>query len=118
LETAHRAAAAAGGSSAATPLPPFPAFVKPNIPRKSRKQPGRKAGHAAALRPMPSEIDQIVDVPLVTDARGRELCPVCRCALSDLKSHERLFSNFYDLVSRLKWTIPTARSRRTTRRSA
>ena len=46
LESAHRAAAA---DTSASP-PPLPAFVKSNVAKKSRKRPGRKAGHAAALR--------------------------------------------------------------------
>lgn len=88
LESAHRAAAANGSST--PPTPPVPAFVKSNVAKKARKRPGRKAGHVAALRPMPAKIDQVVDVPLATDAGGRKLCPRCRGALAALKSHERI----------------------------
>src|ERR1700759_1224985 len=66
LESAHRPAATAAASSP----PPVPAFVKPNLSTKARKRPGRKAGHAAALRPAPAKVDQVVDVPLAADARG------------------------------------------------
>jgi transposase len=89
LESAHRAAAAAAADTSPGP-PTLPAFVKPNVAKKARKRPGRKAGHAAALRPMPAKVDQVEDVPLATDAGGRELCPRCRGVLAALKSHERL----------------------------
>jgi transposase len=81
-------AVAAAASPSSSPLPPF---VKANVKAKRRrKRPGRKAGHAAALRPMPAKVDQVVDVPLATDAGGRELCPRCRGVLAKLKAHERL----------------------------
>jgi transposase len=83
LEAAHRA-----GASDAPAKPP--AFVKPNIAKGARKTPGRKAGHAAALRPMPSRIDQTLEVGLPRDDRDRQLCPVCRTPLSDLRCHERI----------------------------
>jgi transposase len=82
------AVAAAASPSSSPSLPPF---VKANVkPKGRRKRPGRKAGHAAALRPMPEKVDQVVDVPLATDANGRELCPRCRGVLAALKGHERL----------------------------
>ena len=40
----------AAGGNGSVELPPF---VKPNVPRRRRKKPGRKNGHEAALRPMP-----------------------------------------------------------------
>jgi transposase len=71
--------------------PSLPPFVKANVkPRRPRKRPGRKAGHPAALRPMPAKVDQVEDVPLATDAKGRALCPRCRGVLAKLKAHERL----------------------------
>lgn len=68
-----------------------PAFVKPNLPAdRPRRRPGRKAGHVAALRPLPAKIDQVVEVPLAADARGRALCPRCRGVLTQLESHARI----------------------------
>lgn len=64
--------------------------MKANVAEKRRKAPGRKAGHAAALRPMPGKIDQVVDAPLARDGRGRELCPRCRRVLTDLQPHARV----------------------------
>lgn len=55
-----------------------------------RKKPGRKNGHAAALRPMPAKIDQKIEVPLTRNARGRELCPHCRTVLMKLLRHARI----------------------------
>lgn len=91
LESAARKAASdAKDSDAKSPAPP-PAFVKPNVAAKApRKTPGRKKGHAAALRPMPSTIHQSIDVPLPRDAAGRELCPCCNTPLSDLRDHDRI----------------------------
>ena len=66
-----------------------PAFVKP-VARGRRKRPGRKKGHAAALRPVPSTIDVHQDVPLPADERDRPACPHCHCSLSDVRGHERL----------------------------
>lgn len=79
--------AAAGGAEAPSKLPPF---VKPNVVSKPRRKPGRKKGHAAALRPMPAKIDQKIDVPLTRDARGRELCPQCRAVLMKLLAEARI----------------------------
>ena len=87
LESARRADDAQADRAAPVSPPPW---VKPDIAKKARKTPGRKAGHAAALRPMPAKVDQVVDVPLTRDERGRELCPRCRCALAELRSHERV----------------------------
>ena len=87
LESMRRAGDGTGDLSASKPPPPW---VKPNVAKKPRKAPGRRAGHAAALRPMPSHIDQVVDVPLARDERGRALCPRCRCVLNDLQPHARV----------------------------
>lgn len=76
---------------AATPTPTVPSFVKPNRPKgRRRKRPGRKDGHPAALRSMPTKIDQHQEVPLETDARRRPICPACRCRLSGLRRHKRI----------------------------
>ena len=73
------------------PKPAAPAFVKPNVAEKSRpKKPGRRPGHAAALRPMPAKIDAHQEVGLPVDAAGKPSCPHCRTQLSDVEHHERL----------------------------
>ena len=76
---------------AAAPEPKLPPFVKANVPeRRRRKRPGRKAGHAAALRPVPEQIDVRQDVPLPRDAGGRCCCPHCNCSLDEVREHERI----------------------------
>lgn len=71
----------------AAPPPPF----KPNVPQGGRrKKPGRKAGHAAAVRPVPSKIDVHQDVPLPLDPQGKASCPHCKTRLSDVKRHQRV----------------------------
>jgi transposase len=87
LESVHGAGDA--DTDPAAPGSPRP-WVKPDVVKKQRKRPGRKAGHAAALRPVPAKIDQVVDVPLARDERGRALCPRCRCVLTDLQPHARV----------------------------
>jgi hypothetical protein len=69
-----------------------PAFVKPNLPRRRRhRKPGRKNGHAAALRPMPAKIDHHQDVPLPTDGQHKHaVCPHCRCRLTQRRRHRRI----------------------------
>src|SRR5215469_15948929 len=68
-----------------------PPFVKPNLPkRRRRKRPGRKEGHAAALRPPPRKIDQHQEVPLKADDRHRPICPQCTCRLQQLRRHKRI----------------------------
>jgi len=67
-----------------------PAFVKANTPQRVAKKPGRKAGHAAALRPMPATIDIHETVAAPIDTLGHVCCPACRTQLSDVKQHERL----------------------------
>jgi transposase len=75
-----------GGAAAAPSTPPF---VKPPA-RGRRKRPGRKAGHPAALRPLPTHVDVHQDVPLPKDAAGRDACPRCDCSLSGVRGHDRL----------------------------
>lgn len=72
------------------PKPAIPAFVKANVPQKTRKTPGRKAGHAAALRPMPTVIDVHEEVPVPMDLSGHPSCPDCRTQLSDVAHHQRV----------------------------
>jgi transposase len=68
--------------------PASPKF-KPSVKRRGKK-PGRKAGHAAALRPMPDHIDVHQTVPLPRDQEGREACPWCKSCLLELEDHQRL----------------------------
>jgi len=72
------------------PKPALPAFVKANVPQKKRKTPGRKAGHVAALRPMPASIDVHQDIPVPADASGHPSCPDCRTQLSEVAYHDRV----------------------------
>ena len=69
---------------------PVPAFVKANVAQKGKKRPGRKAGHEAALRPMPEKIDQHIEVAAPTDAGGIPSCPHCHTQLSDVQQHQRI----------------------------
>jgi transposase-like protein len=69
---------------------PVPAFVKPNVPGRGRKRPGRQAGHEAAHRPLPERIDRHVEVPVPRDAQGRPSCPHCHTQLSDVRQHQRI----------------------------
>jgi transposase len=68
----------------------IPAFVKPNILKKIRKLPGRKAGHEAAHRPMPEKIDTHIDVPVPVDGGGAASCPHCHAQLAEVQEHERV----------------------------
>ena len=84
------AAASSPPGARAGPGPRYaPPFAKPSL-RGRRKKPGRKAGHPAALRPVPDHVDVDQDVPLPTDGGSRPACPHCNCSLSDVKHHERL----------------------------
>ena len=74
-----------GGES--RPLPPF---VKPSVPRRRRRTPGRRPGHAPALRPPPRRVDQHQQVPLRSDDRERPLCPRCNGRLAKLRRHKRI----------------------------
>ncbi len=68
-----------------------PPFIKPAAAQKKHsKKPGRKAGHAAALRPAPAQIDVHQQVPLPVDQGGAVSCPHCRTQLSDVKHHRRV----------------------------
>ena len=46
----------------------LPAFVKANVPLKKKQAPGRKQGHAASHRPVPTRIDQHRTVDLGIDS--------------------------------------------------
>lgn len=73
------------------PKQPAPAFVKANASAQGRKKkPGRKAGHAAAVRPMPAFIDVHQDVPVPIDTLGKPSCPHCRTQLAEVHHHDRI----------------------------
>lgn len=74
--------------------PQPPAFVKANVTTTRRRKPGRKAGHPAALRPMPTVVDVYQPVPAPVDGSGCCCCPDCRTQLSDVKRHERVVEDF------------------------
>jgi hypothetical protein len=78
------AAGSKGGLQADAPV------FKPSARGGRRKRPGRKRGHAAALRPAPQHIDVHQDVPLGQDAAGRPSCPQCNACLLELENHERV----------------------------
>lgn len=67
-----------------------PAFVKANVAGKGRKKPGRKPGHAAALRPMPAQIDVHQQVDLPIDVAGQVCCPHCKTQLFEVQKHQRI----------------------------
>lgn len=69
---------------------PRPALVKANTPAKRSGKPGRRKGHAAALRPMPEKIDVHEQVNVPIDNFGKPCCPGCRTQLADVEHHERL----------------------------
>ena len=67
-----------------------PNFVKANVPRKTKKRPGRKLGHEAAQRPVPANIDVQIIVPIALDASGACCCPHCNTRLLNVKRHQRI----------------------------
>ena len=82
---------------------PAPApFIKPAAAQKKHpKKPGRKAGHAAALRPAPAKIDVHQQVPLPIDEGGQVSCPRCQTQLSQVKHHRRVIE---DIIPVRLWT--------------
>ena len=95
LTTTLRASAKAGDPATASQDPQPPAFVKPNLPAgRRRKRPGRKAGHPAALRPMPEVIDVHRDVPLPSGPDGQPACPTCNGSLRRLDTHAHVYEDF------------------------
>lgn len=89
LTASLRAAAEAGDAAKGGAAADLPDFVKPAA-RGRKKKPGRRAGHPAALRPMPQNIDVRQDVPLPVDDARRPSCPRCNACLADVRDHERL----------------------------
>lgn len=73
---------------------PLPMLFKANMSHRSRKKPGRPAGHAAALRPKPASIDVHQPVPLPIDGTGHVCCPDCRTQLLEVQKHQRLVEDF------------------------
>jgi len=82
--------AVSSGTVASPQANSLPSFVKPNVPVRRRKKPGRPDGHEAALRPVPAKIDHHQDVPLRKDRQGKAICPHCRCRLNQLRKHRRI----------------------------
>jgi len=74
----------------AKPERALPAFVKANVADRPGRGPGRRKGHAPALRPRPRKIDVTLEVPLPVDSRGKHWCPDCRTQLNQMKCHRRL----------------------------
>ena len=72
------------------PPPTPPPFVKPTTQARRRKPPGRKAGHAPALRPKPQQIDIHRGLPLPIDPQGKVSCPHCNTQLSNIRHHDRI----------------------------
>lgn len=68
----------------------LPAFIKPNIPEKPRRRPGRPAGHEGAFRKRPRKIDRHVHASLPVDGRRKVSCPECNTQLCDVKQHRRV----------------------------
>jgi hypothetical protein len=90
VEELKKQALAGTQNSACPQAREIPAFVKPNLPRRRRRKPGRKIGHEAALRPMPAKIDHHQEVPLPKDRSRRAVCPHCKCPLTKLRKHRRI----------------------------
>jgi len=84
-----------------TPPAP-PPFVKPAMPKRRTKKPGRPVGHPPALRPPPPEIHQEVDVPLPASGAQGEAgpcrCPRCQGVLEDLRGHRRVVEDIVDFL--------------------
>lgn len=85
-----------------------PAFVKPNVPRKRKRRPGRPPGHEPALRPMPDHIDTHQQVPLPVDDQGQACCPRCNAPLSDVENLQRIYEDLV-IVQPLVTCYHTAR---------
>jgi len=83
LTLAGASAQQAGDGSSLVPA------AKPSV-KKRRRRPGRKAGHAAALRPVPDHVDVDQQVPLPKDPAGRDSCPCCNACLLELQDHQRV----------------------------
>lgn len=77
----------------ASPASLLPAFVKPNVPPKRKKKPGRQVGHEPALRSMPARIDHHQDVPLPTNRSRQVVCPHCKCPLTARRRHRRIIED-------------------------
>jgi hypothetical protein len=82
--------AVSSGTVASPQANSLPPWVKPNVPNRRRRKPGRLNGHEAALRPMPAKIDHHQEVPLRKDGQGKAICPHCRCRLNKLRRHRRV----------------------------
>jgi len=105
----------------ANPSPDVPAFVKANVPKQRKHKPGRRPGHIAALRPVPTTIDVHQPVPPPMDNVGQCCCPHCRTQLSHVKQHERVVEDLTPAQVRVtcyhttSGYCPSCRSRMETR---
>lgn len=86
---AVRSATLAAAAAAAEKEKKPPDWAKANTPAKTRKTPGRKAGHVGAFRPV-VEVDVHQQVPLAVDGFGKACCPDCRSQLTEVAQHERI----------------------------
>ena len=67
-----------------------PSFVKANRISHGKGKPGRKKGHAPALRPKPARIDVHQQVATPVDQSGKACCPHCKTQLNDVKHRRRI----------------------------
>lgn len=67
-----------------------PPFAKTNRISHRKGKPGRKKGHAPALRPKPARIDVHQQVPTPVDQSGKACCPHCKTQLNDVKHNRRI----------------------------
>jgi hypothetical protein len=72
------------------PAKVLPDFVKANVVQKRKQRPGRKVGHEASHRPVPTSIDTRIIVPIHVDASGACCCPTCNTRLLNVKRHQRI----------------------------
>lgn len=77
------------GTSGKTPAAKPPPFVKPGVPDRPPRKPGRRRGHKAALRPRPKRADIHRDISLPVDRDGKLCCPECATTLNEVKHHRR-----------------------------
>jgi hypothetical protein len=68
--------------AAARQAAPFRRKDKDKKPADQHKRPGRAAGHPPAFRPVPTQIDQTIEMPLAQ-------CPECGGAVSDVQPCEQ-----------------------------
>ena len=72
--------------------------------RKLRKQ---LDTNAAALPPMPENIDEQIDVPVPRDTTGAACCPHCSVQLAEVEKHDRIVQDIIPakVIARCNRTI-------------